>query len=82
MGEIRMSTTTVAGRATTTDVPSLMEKHPRGRGFGILSRLARVEDAAGRHVREDAEERSVVSFDLRRQDARHRRDVDGLLHFG
>lgn len=76
-----MSTTTVEDRPAAHDVASLIQRHPRGRGFGILSRLARVEDVTGRHVREGAAEQTVVSFDRRQHDARHRRD-DALLHFG
>jgi hypothetical protein len=86
MGEIQM-TMTVEALPTTNDLASLIEKHPRGRGFGILSRLARVEDVAGRHVREDSahdEPTTVVTFERRDPDARHRRDdaTTGLLHFG
>jgi hypothetical protein len=81
-----MITINLEARPATGDSASLIEKHPRGRGFGILSRLARVEDAAGRHVREDAdsdEQTTVVAFQRRLPDARHRRDDGrGLLHFG
>jgi hypothetical protein len=79
-----MSSTNLAQRPTMG--ASLAERHPRGRGFGILSRLARVEDAAGRHVRDDVaheEQATVLTFDRRSHDARHRRDVtQGMLHFG
>jgi hypothetical protein len=79
-----MSSTDLVSR---TDGVSLAERHPRGRGFGILSRLARVEDTTGRHVREHAayqQQTTVLTFDRRTPDARHRRDdaTTGLLHFG
>jgi hypothetical protein len=79
-----MSTTALAQRPT--EAATLAERHPRGRGFGILSRLARVEDTTGRHVREDTvedEPMTVVAIDRLRLDARHRRDdATGLLNFG
>ena len=79
-----MSSTDLATRPTAA--APLAERHPRGRGFGILSRLARVEDSTGRHVRDDVareEQATVLTFDRRSHDARHRRDVtQGLLHFG
>jgi hypothetical protein len=82
-----MSTTLVAPRRTT-DETSLVVAHPRGRGFGILSRLARTDDVTGRHVREDAEPEehaTVLSFERRPAAPRHRRDdlvAGALLNFG
>jgi hypothetical protein len=80
-----MSSTDLAQRPTESS--ALAERHPRGRGFGILSRLARVDDTAGRHVREDAhdEQTTVVAFDRHHPDPRHRRDdlvSRRVLHFG
>lgn len=80
-----MSTTDWEARPTRRDLAPLIQTHPRGRGFGILSRLARVEDVSGRHVRVDAtgEQTTVLAFQRRDPDARHRRDdaAMGMLHF-
>lgn len=82
-----MSTTAVAPRPTTDETPLVIAGHPRGRGFGILSRLARTDDAVGRHAREDAapeEHATVLTFERRPAAPRHRRDdlAGALLNFG
>jgi hypothetical protein len=81
-----MSTTTVAPALAETVPDPVIAGHPRGRGFGILSRLARTDDGAGRHVREGAadEHTTVVAFDRKHHTPRHRRDdaVRAVLSFG
>jgi len=76
----------VTARQTTTDARSLRQGHPRGRGFSILSRLARGGDAptaapVQREVpqaapREDRDEWTapVLPFDRTEPAPRHRRD--------
>jgi hypothetical protein len=88
-----MSTTTVAPTPAETvseTVPETVPEpviagHPRGRGFGILSRLARTDDGAGKHMREgtDDEHTTVVAFDRKHHTPRHRRDdARAVLSFG
>jgi hypothetical protein len=86
-----MTMTDIAQRPAVDADASFIARHPRGRGFGILSRLARTDDTAGRHVREDAatdqpggadEHAAVLTFDRRSHHPRHRRDDRGLLNFG
>ena len=52
----------------------LVARHPRGRGFGILSRLARAEDATQTEAR-------VLAFEPREHTPRHRRE-DVVLEDG
>jgi hypothetical protein len=88
MGEKPMSTTTFAPTRTADEDAPATVRHPRGRGFGILSRLARTDDVTGRHVRDDLapeELSTVVSFERRTPSPRHRRDdvvAAGMLNFG
>ncbi|MGC4111590.1 MAG: hypothetical protein QM747_14455 [Nocardioides sp.] len=83
-----MSTTAVAPERSVDEGAPVIAGHPRGRGFGILSRLARTDDTAGRHVREDAapeEHATVLSFERRATTPRHRRDdlvAGAMLNFG
>lgn len=82
-----MSTITVHELPTTSVGTSLLDRHPRGRGFGILSRMARVEDATGQHALVGADEGNVIPFDRSRHEnryqGRHRReDADSLVHLG
>jgi hypothetical protein len=82
-----MSTTAVAPSRTVDERAAVIAGHPRGRGFGILSRLARTDDTVGRHVREDATEEhaTVLTFERRSTSPRHRRDdllVGALLNYG
>lgn len=80
-----MGTTAVAPSRTTDNRETVIAGHPRGRGFGILSRMARTDDTVGRHVREDAERSTVLAFERRATSPRHRRDdrvASTLLNFG
>lgn len=79
----------VAARQTTNNAGSVMHEHPRGRGFSILSRLARGEAPVAPPVQqevvqaeqehdEDEWRAPVLPFDRPTSTPapRHRRDVD------
>lgn len=79
-------TTMLEARPSTAD-DAMIAGHPRGRGFGILSRMARTDEpSTGRHVRLDTlqeESDSVLAFERRLPTPRHRRsDVLDALAFG
>ena len=57
-------------RRTIGERAPLAQRHPRGRGFGILSRLARAEDDLGTTQREA----TILAFEPRAHAPRHRRD--------
>jgi hypothetical protein len=57
-------------RRTIGERAPLAQRHPRGRGFGILSRLARAED----DVFSTQREATILAFEPRQHTPRHRRD--------
>jgi hypothetical protein len=58
-------------RPTIGERAPLAQRHPRGRGLAILSRLARAED----DWNSPQHEATVLAFEPREHTPRHRRDV-------